>query len=277
MAQAPKQSQTGKLKQVVEGRSSALDYLDEGVFIDWISRYKNAIFYGLVIAVALLILFFRFSSGSRGKAEVNYLQAAKEFQIAVSPKQQDPSIAEHALSQLNAMMDQYPELHAAYDGTIAQTLLSRGQVAEAQPYAASTLERTRSDELSFYRSFAQTTLLIAQQKYEEARNQALSLQQKMEELLQTSWQQVEMEFGEELFTWNLFRIGMLSQLLGDRAGELKAWNEWRQYAGLDEGGRLQHLDAQDFLIATQALAIGTTTLSDYIDQRLKVLKSSPTL
>lgn len=247
-----------------------LDSFEEGRLAEWLSSQGKNITYGLIALIAVLIIFYRFSTSHTSKQEQDYIQAAQDFTLFTNSHASDAASTE-ALQRLTAVMSSHPELHAAYDGTIAQTLLDKDKVSEAKPFALSTLARTRSDELPFYADFAATTLLIGEQQYQQALDKAQALQQQMIEELNKQTDD-ERSFGTELFAINLFRIGMLQQQLGNHAAEARTWKEWKQYAGLENGETLPaKVDTQAFRAVIQELAIGSFSLPDYIAYREKAL------
>lgn len=253
-------------------KQNLLNFLDEDSIIDWLSRNgKNAI-YILLGLIALFLVVYRLSSRNTSQTEKDYLQAANEFAQFESNKLTDPSSNAEALDRLNAIMSSHPELHAAYDGAIAQTLLNRGQATEAKPFALATLKRTQSDNLPLYNDFASTTLLISDQQYKEALEKSQALKQKMLDDLGQTNNQSDLAFGDMLFAFNLFRIAMLQQQIGDGKAELQTWQEWKRYAGLDKAKEPNKISQAAFRTLIQQLAIGSIALPDYISYREQLLK-----
>ncbi len=250
-----------------------LNSLEEGALTEWLARYGKTIIYGLVAFVAILILVYRLSTGHAVKAEQEYFQAANDYALFTQegPTKDSPNTND-AFQRLLTIMARHPELHAAYDGALAQTLLNRGQLAEAKPLAIATLERTKSDDLPMYSQYASASLLISEERYQEALDKSQALQQQMIETIGRQPVAQERSFGDELFAFNLLRIAMLEQQLGDTQAELKTWHIWKQYAALEAAKDLPaKVDAQAFRTVIQQLAIGTLALPDYIAYREKVL------
>lgn len=250
-----------------------LDYFDEGRLTDWLSLHGKNIVYGLLVLIALLAIVFQLSNSFLTKAEEDYINAANAFNLFVQTNgSADPTLKEEAYTQLKSLMAAHPELHAAYDGVIAQTFLNRGLVAEAKPYVAATQARTQADALPFYSDFASTSLLISEQHYREALDKSQALQAKMEEAYSAKATESERNFGGELFALNLLRIAILQQQLGDASGELATWSQWKQYAKLEKGSLTTvNVDPQAFRAVIQRLAVGATSIPDYIANREKVL------
>lgn len=252
---------------------SFLDYMDEGRISEWFSMHAKNIIYGLAAIVALLAIVFAFSSRQTGKAEQEYLQAASDFSLYTRAVEAQHGVAvREAYERLQLLMNKHSELHAAYDGALGQTLLNRGETEAAKPYISATLARTASDALPYYADFATTTLLISNLKYDEALKAALALQQKMSDEIAVIPSASDRSFGDELFALNLLRVAILQQQAGDTAGELKSWQQWKQYAGLDNSGTNGlKISPVAFRYSIQQLAIGSISLPDYIAFREKQL------
>jgi len=254
-----------------ESKLTLLEGFEEGFLVEWLTVNGKKITYAVVVLLTLLILVYRFSSSSTAKAEHDFIQAANEFAILTKASAELPA-SQETLQKLTLLMDKNPELHAAYDGTIGQILLNQGQIDQAKPFIVATLDRTKSDDLAFYSSFSNNTLLISEEKYPEALKSALALQQTMTDTINQNPTQTRF-FGAELFAFNLFRIGMLQQQLSDRKGELATWKLWKQYAALEATQTIPaRIDPQVFRAVIQQLAIGSISLPDYIAYREKELK-----
>lgn len=255
-------------------KESALNFMEEGQLVEWLSKNGKYIAYALFGLLVLFVILYRYSSSKSTQSEHDYIQAGNEFFSFVRGNDAtDKAKSDAAFQSLIALMEKHPELHAAYDGTIAQTLFNRGNASEAMPFAQATLKRTQIDDLPYYTNFGNNTLLIEAGNHKEALEKSQILQQKMNAALNESTIPGQRGFGEELFAMNLFRIGMLQQLLNDAAGELATWQLWKQYAGLDEAKTTTiNVNPQAFRFVIQQTAIGSIALPDYITYRENVLK-----
>ena len=259
--------------QTALAKSGFLDFLDEGQFTEWLSQYGKNILYVLAGIISLLVIIYAFSSGMNNKAEQEYIQATNDFSyFSKSYDAQNPALSQEALKRLNGLISKHPELHATYDGAIAQILLNRELASEATPYATATLARVKSNNLPFYSDYAETTLLISHKNFEVALKNAQALQQKMIEALAVQSPETR-TFGDELFALNLLRVAILQQEIGDHAAELQTWQEWKQYAGLaGSGTKVANVNPQAFRSVIQQLAVGSISLPDYISYRENLLK-----
>lgn len=255
-------------------KSSILDYLDEGRLTDWLSLHGKNIIYTLAGLVALLVIIYTFSSSQNSKAEHEYIQAANDFAFfSRANEAQDPALVKESLESLKSLMAKHPELHAAYDGSLAQIFLIRSQPNEAKAYAEATLARVKSNDLTFYNDYAEASLLISQQNFKKALESTVALHKKLTEAIENQDSATPRSFSDELFALNLLRMGMLQQEIGDKAAELQTWQEWKQYAGLGtEKTPTLKVNPQVFRLVIQQLAIGTLSLPDYIAYRENELK-----
>lgn len=239
--------------------------LEEHPVIQWFAENGKNLLYILAGMVLLFILGYKLAGMSGTKSEADYVHVQNEFvRFQESP---DSEVQEESYKKLVALIDRHPELHAKYDGLIAQTLLNRSQIAEAQKFATSGLDRTRSENDPYYTEFAQTTMLIAQEKYTDALQHSQALQQKMLPLVTK-----ENNYGGVLFANNLVRIAMLQQQLGDKKGELQTWQEWKKLAGLSKESAATQIDPMSFQAINSLYSEGKISLMEYIEFREKALR-----
>src|SRR5262245_45386245 len=107
----------------------------------WMTEYGKWIL--LTLAALFIALFLYILSFTESyQSEADYFKAANAFET-FSNATSTPENKETALTTLKSILSKRPELHAAYDGLIAQTLISRGQYQEARPFATLALSRTK--------------------------------------------------------------------------------------------------------------------------------------
>lgn len=256
-------------------RLSFFDNLNEARVSEWLETYGKNIGYLLLSFLVLLTLGYLISKGFTTSSEKDYLQAANDFAVITKhAESKDSPEYQEAFKNLNTMMNKQKELHAVYDGALAQILLNRGEISDAKIYADATLVRTQQNHLEFYTNYAKTSLLISEKKFQEALDQAKLLQTKMFEMLNTTTEKETLKTGSELFALNLLRIAVLQQKLGDKTGEYESLQQWLQYAGLKNGNAplVKNLNTEAFKVLIQQLAIGTISLPDYIANREILLK-----
>lgn len=244
--------------------------LDADYVSAWLSLHMKNIFYGLCAGVILLIATYFLAYRDTKLSEREYIKAANDFAAFTRTPTGDSAAQTEAFKSLQAIMLKHADLQAAYGGSVAQTLINRGDISDALPLAQQTLKRTAANHLAFYEEYSQTTLLILQEQFKEALAKAQNLQSLMDNEVKTipSWE--NRSFGPELFPLNLLRIALLQQMLGDTAGEKAIWKLWSQYAGITAAEKDSlSVDPRPFHLIIQQLAIGTTSLPDYIKERTK--------
>lgn len=268
MAKTPHHTTTETIIQ----KESFFDTFDANSIADWLSQNGKNIIYVLLGLIVFFVLVYRLSSSNASKDEKEYLQASAYFSTVMrAPTVSNEAAAQDAFNGLAALMKSHPELHAAYDGALGQILLNRGQISEAKPFIIDTLKRTQAHDLISYNNFANATLLISEAKYQEALERSLALQQTMLGNL-NQYGSSDYSFSDVLFAFNLLRIAMLHQELGNKKEELQTWQQWKSYAGLDKSKAQPLMNSKVFHLIIQQLATGDIALPDYIAHREKLLQ-----
>jgi hypothetical protein len=223
--------------------------------IQWLMQHGRNLIIGILGICAAIFLIYLFTSRNTQKAENDYLTAENTFVKFMGAKPEEKEY----LQQLEAIMQRRPELHAKYDGLIAQILIDKGQTNEALPFANSAIARTAEENRPFYTDYAQTTLLISANQYEEALKHATNLQKNLMGQLTSQTR----DFGDTLLAFNLLRIAMLQQQLGLNQDELKTWQEWQK----------QINNSKKFAEQFDHFQLGKVTLTNYIETRVKQLEA----
>jgi hypothetical protein len=246
-------------------------------FVQWVVKNGKTIVATLLALTALLIIILRFVSGGNTKAEADYFNAAADFTLFQNGQagKTDPASQQEAFEKLQTILGRRPELHAKYDGLIAQTLLINNENTLAATYENLALNRTNKDHLPYYADYARNTLLIADGQYESAIQNAEALQQKMiGEKDQAGTEPQTKAFGDKLWAMNLLRIAMLNQQIGNAKGELQAWANFKAFLGLPSSEKSAvAIETQAFDDLMQRFREGKITLIQYIEARERSLKS----
>lgn len=223
--------------------------------IEWLSNHKNILLWAVFGLVAALIIASQLISWRTLDAEKDFFQAQTmftQFEQAAG-NATDSTAAAADLEQLQAIMQRHPELKPKYEGPLAQTLLVTGQVPQAQVYIEDTFKRTQPDHLQLYQNYTQASMLIGQEQYANALQSAKQLQIDLDQLGKES--------NPVLYVYNLIRLAMLYQQMGQPEEELKAWEQLQNQP--------QRLEA--VLEASQAYQIGNASLNQYIEERKSAL------
>lgn len=227
--------------------------------IQWIMTNKRYLLFGFLGLFLLLIVSYRLISSTTLKAEEDFFRVQMTFNAfqekAIHSKESSESLID--LNQLISLMDLHPELHAKYDGLIAQSLLIENLESKARPFAEQSFIRTKGENLDFYHEYAKTTLLIGAARYEEALTQTKQLKENLAQI------ETGNSFGETLYAFNLIRLATLYQQLGQSEQELQTWNEVEQYR-----------PNQETLMALHQLFSEPSSLEHYIKERRRILNSS---
>jgi hypothetical protein len=255
---------------------SSLSNLDDHPIIEWISQHGRTLIYSLLGGFVLLLGFYLLMSNNASKDEANYQLADIQFQTF--EKSNDPTGAKQAeaLSSLTKILQEQPDLHAKYDGSIAQTLINRDQIGLAIPFAQETLKRVSQDLLPFYQEYAQITLLVAENQNAEALKRSMALKEQMILNLQQSSAEVkDQSLGGFLFAFNLLRTAFLQQKVGDKVLEQKSWEEWKRYTSTNQSvSTIPTMDRKALFTVSRLFTEGSLSLDQYIETRLSALATS---
>lgn len=258
-----------------DNSTSPLFELDGHPFMDWVSRHGQTILYAILgVFGALLAAYFWLSGGST-LAEKDFQVANEQFNLF----QQDSSSAdssspqEEALIGLTQLLKNHPDLQAKYEARIAQILIDRNQAEKAKPFAHSVFERVGKDDQPFYVEYAQITLLVAANQYEEAIKRSIALKEQMIAAAQNDQSEnIAQAPGGMLFASNLLRIAFLQQRVGASAAEYKSWEEWKSMtSSTNRVAIAPNIDRKPFFTLAQLFSDGTVSLDQYIDMRLQKL------
>lgn len=235
-----------------------LELLEENRYNEWVSKNGRRAIVILVGLIIVLVVIFRLGMASTSHSEDDFIQADQLFatwsQAADSGALSQLPIG---LEELHRVLRQHPSLHAKYDGAIAQRLIALTDASQAQPFVEHTLQRTKSDKLQLYHAYADASLLISQGREKEALEKTKELQAALQGNVEA--QEFASIDNTVLVEYNLLRLAMLEQKIGDAHEELKAWQRWQQHAG------------QGKSIAAHKLAIGQVDLEQYAQARQKAL------
>ena len=203
----------------------------------------------------------------KGDAQVDYLAAEMAYHQWEGDKNDQ-------FVQLQKLIRKHPELHAKYDGAIAQKLLSNSEKGLATSYGRATLKRI-GDFSPYYKEFSTCSLLIADQKLKEGLQNAKALKASMDSD-DRFWEKKSelVRHGCILYAYNLLRIAMLEKVAGTPKGELEAWAEMKKNAGWHGSKPTSRTyDPEAYFLLQQNFQNQDISLLDYIKYREEVLSS----
>lgn len=209
---------------------------------DWIRDHTTIVVsVGTLIVCALSWSFYQWKSGTAG----DYIAAENIFNAWTGGRTEQ-------LIQLQKILKHHPELHAKYDGKIAQKLLLSSEQGLSVSFVKAAQKRI--GELSpYYTQFTNCSLLIGERKFDEALTRASELNKALK--------QDEQYHGSILYGYNLLRIAFLMQKVGDRPGELAAWSDFKK-----------ETDSEAFRLICENFRKNDVSLTDFIQYRETLLK-----
>lgn len=237
-------------KTPIDIKPHITEVLNDHPTIQWIVEQRMNILIVIIAIIVATILITRLSTGAPGQKEADLIQTEAEvvnLQKVILGIDNATSV-DAAFDKVKQLLKQYPELNTKYDAPLAQAFLAVNNASDATPFADQSLKRTQANNLPTYQEFAKTSLIIGQEKYQEALDKALKIKQ-------------ELPSESPLFAYNLLRIATLYQALGNKNEELNAWKEWNDQK-----------NSTAFLQVSNQLENGKIRLSDYITQRERELK-----
>ena len=241
------------------------------ISLDWFATYNKQIIAAIcaIITVSFFLLpLMRLTNRGR----LDYLQIQNAFTNWDSQTKHDPAL----FKPLRDSLARNPELSTKFGTSIAQRLLSLGEIKLADEYAQAALKRTKTLLSPYHIHFSQNTLLISQGQMKRALELAYQLKKTMEED-ELLWKDKEysLQAGRTLYAYNLLRIASLEREIGSKQRENAAWDEILRSAGW--AGAAPHPKTHDPL-AFKAIAenyqVGEVSLLDYIQQRKREINLS---
>lgn len=222
--------------------------------VEWLANHKQIILWIFVSLLTLLILIYQFMAMRTGHNEKDYYQAQTIFnQFQEANFSENPAL-ESDLKQIETLMNSHPELKPRYEGPLAQTLLVLGQVPQARLFAEDIFKRTQEEHLQLYQDYSKTSLLIGEGNYATALQQSQQLQQTLAQLEPSA-------ALPTLTVFNLIRLGVLYQQLGQQQEERQIWDQLQNAT--------EYLEA--VVAVNQALKAGQASLNQYIEERKQAL------
>ena len=184
--------------------------ISKDTFVLWLQENSQKIYWALIAALIPLALIFYFSSQNRKSTWENYLQAHFIYQKWA----QNPAGEAESFQKLEKLLHRHPELCEKFGMHIAEKCITLNQGAMASHFAENALNQMK-DKIPYHHLFAKTSIVIAEEKYEEALTDAVALKEKMER------EGVD-EKESLLFSFNLVRIASLEKILGLSQRELQS-------------------------------------------------------
>lgn len=245
---------------IVIEASSLSEKLEQNQTLRFISQNGRLVSYVLVALVLLFYVFYRVSSNNKLDTQRDYIQAEQYLSSFRTSRTTDSA---DLLSSLQKIIDRRPELHAKYDGLIAQTLIKRGEES-AHEFATAMFERTAElgPALNIYQDYSETSLFISEGHYEQALQRALALDEQIKvfEIVDAPTP-METNSLATVMAFNQLRIALLHQQMNHPTEELEAWKTVKNSWSTDN----------QTITPAQLFQKGKVSLSDYIAARKEFL------
>ena len=227
--------------------------------LEWVKAHLSTVLSSVAILVIGLIAASRWM---KGDPQVDYLAAEAAYRQWEGKK-------DDGFAKLQKILKNHPELHAKYDGAIAQKLLGSSENGLAKIYGKAALKRMGGFS-PYYSDFSKATLLISEKKLSEALDEAKKLKENMDHDA-SFWEKKSdvARHGCILYAFNLLRIAMLEGAAGTGEGELKAWKVLKENAGWTSVPQpaSRTYDPEAYLLIQENFQHQDVSLLDYIKYR----------
>lgn len=176
--------------------------LKSNPFISWTLRHWSTLLVAFILAG---VFFYRYSFVKK-KSNQDLLLKDSIY----SKWEQDPT-NEESFQELKDLLQRNHALHHSYDGKIAQKLLEMKKIEELSSFSKLPVEKLHKISED-HAEFVKISLLITQEKWQEALTKAYDLNERLGEI-------------SYLKFYNLLRISLLEKNLNHPNRELKALAE----------------------------------------------------
>lgn len=150
--------------------------MEENKLLHLLKQHWSKCILALLIVACLAVWTERLFKSNQQNANSDFLTAQRFFERF----QKGDFFENEALLAAENLLKRHPELHAKYDPLLMLTLFSQHKNTEALDYAKLVVDRAAQLLPSCYQDYAQTSLLIAEGHYQQAWNQALALDEKID-------------------------------------------------------------------------------------------------
>lgn len=196
-----------------------------------LTGFKKHMWSCAMIAATLIVLSLTLERSFRSKKTTSTQDFLTVQRITERLTTGEP-LSMQSVEMLERILARHPELHARYDTLLSLSFLHQENSDKALSHSLATLKRGEKSLSAAYVSYAQTSLLITEEKYVEA----FSAAQKLETELQ------EDPSSRTLHAFNLVRLAFLSKKLHNSelqkefAAKLEALQNYPEVAALFKDG-----------------------------------------
>lgn len=182
--------------------------MEEHKYLAFLGKHWSKFLMGILALAIVGVWTERFFTANNTQSQQDFLVAN---QILERFRSGEP-LASESIEAVTLILKRHPELHPKYDAMLAMTYFAQAHPNKGLPYAKATLEHVRKDLPLPYQNFADTSLLIAEKRYQEAYEEALTLHAQLKQ-------------GETLPTLQALNLLRLVSLENEVDATSTAWDE----------------------------------------------------
>jgi hypothetical protein len=208
---------------------------------------RNRVHTYLCVSLGIIILGIAYLTSGPTDAEAN---AAKKLFAEWKESPSDTTLQKN----MERAVHKIPGLEKGVEAQKAQVLLSTGRIEAAESMARECIERLRKESPT-HAAFAENSLLIENEQFQKALENAVALKEQLEKASEAS---------SAIYASNLVRIAFLQDKVGNAPGELSAWEEVKTLLETEESSKGAQFLTENF--QEQAFS-----LNNYISQRERIL------
>lgn len=235
----------------------------------WLISNSKAISIVLVVFLAGCFALFQLSGRSSKKNFKEFLIANNLF----TKWKENQLDNKDALDKLKKIIEELPQLKTKFEPAIAKQLLISQSGDVDSSLAAKTLKRIQKDQ-PYFSQFGYTTILISNNAYQDALEQAEKLKKNLDNDAEF-WEKQSSEgsYGHVLYAFNLLRLALLQKTVGSIQGEFLAWNELEKRAGWHDTDNIEVSlkEREAYALLEQNFQDSSVSLKDWIQYRKHLL------
>jgi hypothetical protein len=208
---------------------------EENKFVTLLSKHWSKLLLGILAAATIFIFGERYI----GK---NAAQNTQDLSVAMrlfSQLERGEQLPTESIEILQTTLSKHSHLHPKYEAWLAHRYLSEGRTTEGKKHAERLLSRAHSHLPYYYENYAQGTLLIAEQEFEQAYQKALGLDAQLKGL--TDYQMLD--------ALNTLRLLFLADHLGEKKQKEIFWQKLKHHPAYPQ---IEHIFSE-----------GNITLADF--------------
>ncbi|MCC5831492.1 MAG: hypothetical protein JJU12_00410 [Chlamydiales bacterium] len=185
--------------------------MEEHTFLNFLSKHWSKLLLGFLAIASIAAWGERFLSSNKSQSNQDFILANQIFERFRSGE----TLPVESIEATEMILKRHPELHPKYDTMLAMTYLAQRN-PKGLFYAKAPLEHSAQQISPFHKSYAKTSLLIAEKKYQEAYNTAQDLHRELK----------NNQAYSTLSALNLLRLISLEKEIGVRS---EAWEELKAH------------------------------------------------